>query len=186
VHTALLTLAIGLPLFISQPDLSRAAGHPLTAIFYALTLTIGLPFLLLSSTSPLLQLWLARQEHSGVTWKLFALSNAGSLLALVLYPTIIEPHFSLRMQRGSWITGFEVYAILSAVIAWRVQRSSSRTEAEPPRAGDAAKSSGPREAALVSASRRGGDPVVRRHQPPEPEHRCNPACCGCYRWASIC
>jgi hypothetical protein len=63
VHTALLTLAIGLPFFISQPDLSRAAGHPLTAIFYALTLTIGLPFLLLSSTSPLLQLWLARQQH---------------------------------------------------------------------------------------------------------------------------
>jgi hypothetical protein len=140
VHTALLTLAIGLPLFISQPDLSRAAGHPLTAIFYALTLTIGLPFLLLSSTSPLLQLWLARQEHSGVTWKLFALSNAGSLLALVLYPTIIEPHFSLRMQRGSWITGFEVYAILSAAIAWRVQRSSSRAVAEIPSAGDAAKS----------------------------------------------
>jgi hypothetical protein len=141
VHTSLLALAIGLPLFISQPDLSRAAGHPLTAIFYALTLTIGLPFLLLSSTSPLLQLWLARQEHSGVTWKLFALSNAGSLLALLLYPTVIEPHFSLRMQRGWWMTGFEVYAILSAVIAWRVQRSSSRTETEPPRPIDAEKSS---------------------------------------------
>src|ERR1700728_2270315 len=45
VHTALLGLAMGLPLFIAPPDLSGAAGHPLTAIFYALTLTIGLPFL---------------------------------------------------------------------------------------------------------------------------------------------
>jgi hypothetical protein len=144
VHTALLTLAIGLPLFISQPDLSRASAHPLTAIFYALTLTIGLPFLLLSSTSPLLQLWLARQEHSGVPWKLFALSNAGSLLALVLYPTVIEPHFSLRMQRGSWMTGFEVYAILCATIAWRVQRSSTRassgTVAETPSTSETPKS----------------------------------------------
>jgi hypothetical protein len=140
VHTALLGLAIALPLFISQPDLSQASGHPLTAIFYALTLTIGLPFLLLSSTSPLLQLWLARQEHSGVPWKLFALSNAGSLLALVLYPTVIEPHLSLRMQRGWWMTGFEGYAMLSAIIAWRVQRTSSRTEAEAPSAGHTQKS----------------------------------------------
>src|ERR1700739_2308271 len=82
LHIALLALAALLLAVVAQPDLSRAAGHPLTAIFQALTLTIGLPFLLLASPSPLLQLWLAREERGGVPWRLFALSNAGSLLAL--------------------------------------------------------------------------------------------------------
>src|ERR1700733_10198521 len=90
VHLALLALAAGMAASIAQPGLSRAAGHPLTAIFAALTLTIGLPFLLLASTSPLLQLWLAREERAAMPWRLFALSNAGSLLALALYPTVIE------------------------------------------------------------------------------------------------
>jgi spermidine synthase len=127
LHTALLTLAGSLLIVQAQPNLSHAASYPLAAIFWTLTQTIGLPFLLLSSTSPLLQLWLARQEQTGVPWKLFALSNAGSLLALIFYPMLVEPHLSLKMQRGWWASGFEVYAILSAIIAWRFQRSSTRS-----------------------------------------------------------
>ena len=127
LHTALLALAGALLIVQAQPNLGHAASYPLAAIFWTLTLTIGLPFLLLSSTSPLLQLWLARQEQTGVPWKLFALSNAGSLLALIFYPTLIEPHLSLKMQRGLWAAGFEVYAVLCATIAWRVQRSSTGT-----------------------------------------------------------
>ena len=121
VHLALLVLAAALLVLVARPDLSGAASHPQRAIFTALTLTIGLPFLLLASTSPLLQLWLAREEQRGVPWKLFALSNAGSLLALVLYPTVIEPHFSLRVQREAWGCGFAVYAMVCSVIAWRVR-----------------------------------------------------------------
>src|ERR1700728_3159354 len=91
-HIALLVVAAALPVLVAPPDLSHASDHPLTAIFRTLTLTIGLPFLLLASTRPLLQLWLARAEQGSVLWRLFALSNAGSLLALALYPTVIEPH----------------------------------------------------------------------------------------------
>jgi SAM-dependent methyltransferase len=122
IHIALLVLAVVTLGLVAQPDLSNAAGHPLTAIFRALSLSIGLPFLLLASTSPLLQLWLARREQSRVPWKLFALSNAGSLLALALYPSLIEPHLSLAIQRKAWVIGFAVYAVLCAAIAWLMRR----------------------------------------------------------------
>lgn len=65
LHTALLAIAAAMLAVVALPDLSHAAGHPLTAIFQALTVTIGLPFFLLASTSPLLQLWLAREAGSG-------------------------------------------------------------------------------------------------------------------------
>lgn len=120
-HIALLVIASALLLLVGQPDLSRASGHPLTAIFQALSLTIGLPFLLLASTSPLLQLWLAREENAGVPWRLFALSNAGSLLALLLYPTLIEPHLSLSTQRAAWGCGFALYAFLSLIVQLRIR-----------------------------------------------------------------
>jgi hypothetical protein len=133
LHIALLAVAAALLVLVGRPDLSGAASHPQTAIFVALTLTIGLPFLLLASTSPLLQLWLAREQHSGVPWKLFALSNAGSLLALVLYPTAIEPHLSLSVQREAWGCGFALYAMVCAAIAWRVRGRDA--EPEPAAAG---------------------------------------------------
>jgi spermidine synthase len=138
LHISLLVVAVAALGLVAQPDLSQAADHPLTAIFYALTLSVGLPFLLLASTSPLLQLWLARREQSGVPWKLFALSNAGSLLALALYPAAIEPHLSLANQRKAWGIGFAIYAALCAVIAWLTRKpeggraASSENEAEGP------------------------------------------------------
>jgi len=81
-------------------DMSRASQHPISAIFAALALSIGLPFLALGATSPLLQVWLARLETSGIPYRLFALSNLASLLALALYPTLIEPHLTLKAQRS--------------------------------------------------------------------------------------
>ncbi|MFP5228827.1 MAG: spermidine synthase [Acidobacteriota bacterium] len=131
LHIALLVAAAVLLLVVARPDLSGAASHPQSAIFAALTLTIGLPFLLLAATSPLLQLWLAREEQSGVPWKLFALSNAGSLLALVLYPTAIEPHLSLSLQRKLWACGFGLYAVVCAVIAWRVRGGDAEATGVP-------------------------------------------------------
>jgi SAM-dependent methyltransferase len=121
LHIVLLALAAAALVGIAQPDLSQASSHPLTAIFGALSQTIGLPFLLLASTSPLLQLWVAREERGGVPWRLFALSNAGSLLALALYPTVIEPHLTLSCQRAAWGCGFVVYGILCAILAWRAR-----------------------------------------------------------------
>jgi len=122
-HGAIIGVAAVLLILSPQPSLAGAAAHPLTAIFAALTRSIGLPFLLLAATSPLLQYWYARQQGSAVPWRFFALSNAGSLLALVLYPALIETHFGLGMQRTLWICGFALYAILCACLAWSLRRA---------------------------------------------------------------
>jgi spermidine synthase len=140
VHLALLVVAAVLLVVVVRPDTSGASSHPQTAIFEVLIVTIGLPFMLLASTSPLLQLWLAREEGSGVPWKLFALSNAGSLLALALYPTVIEPHLSLSVQRKAWGCGFGVYAMVCAVIAWRAGRTQAAIVDPAPGASEAPRS----------------------------------------------
>jgi len=107
--------------------LAGASQHPVTAIFAALGLSIGLPFLALGATSPLLQVWLARIESGPIPYRLFALSNLASLLALLLYPTIIEPYFTLKAQRLVWAIGFVAFAIISAALAVRA-RNASQTE----------------------------------------------------------
>jgi hypothetical protein len=117
-------LAIAVVLLAAQklirPDLSQGSTHPVTTIFIALTLTIGLPFLLLGSTSPLLQIWLFRKQGGQVPYRLFALSNIGSLLALIAYPTLVEPHLTLKLQRTLWTVGFIVYASLCAILSRQV------------------------------------------------------------------
>jgi hypothetical protein len=118
LHLALLALAI-LALastHLFHPNLSNGTAHPVTTIFASLTLSIGLPFLLLASTSPLLQVWLANADRVPVPYRLFALSNAGSLLALLAYPTLVEPHITLNHQRILWLLGFILYAILCAIL----------------------------------------------------------------------
>jgi spermidine synthase len=105
-------------------DLNRASQHPISAIFAALALSIGLPFLALGATSPLLQVWLARLETGGIPYRLFALSNLASLLALALYPTFIEPHFTLKAQRLVWCFGFAAFVFVSAILTWRTRSAS--------------------------------------------------------------
>ena len=107
----------------------RGPGSPVTTIFLVLSVTIGLPFLLLGSTSPLLQMWFQRTEGGSVPYRLFALSNAGSLLALVAYPTIVEPNLTLQHQRVLWAVGFIGYAACCT----RLARKTQRAEREQPR-----------------------------------------------------
>ncbi len=99
--------------------------HPILTVFSALSLSIGLPFLLLGATSPLLQVWWARLESGKIPYRLYALSNLASLLALGLYPTVVEPHLTLRAQRLTWTCGFAVFAILSAALAFKTRRVAS-------------------------------------------------------------
>jgi hypothetical protein len=112
--TAVVLLAVQI---IHRPNLSQGADHPVTTIFLALTVTIGLPFLLLAATSPLLQVLLARSEGGKIPYRLFALSNTGSLLALIAYPTLVEPNLTLKLQRVLWSAGFVLYAVLCAMLA---------------------------------------------------------------------
>jgi hypothetical protein len=132
LYLALLAIAVALlaaQRFI-RPDLSQGSAHPVTTIFLALTLSIGLPFLLLGSTSPLLQIWLFRKQGGQVPYRLFALSNVGSLLALIAYPTLVEPHLTLKLQRTLWAAGFIVYAVLCAILSRQIPATMQPTPQE--------------------------------------------------------
>jgi spermidine synthase len=110
-----------------RPELRASTDHPIRSVFLLLTTLIGLPFLALSATNPLLQAWYARGHGRGKTggevsaaappYRLFALSNFGSLLALIIYPWLVEPRFSLHVQGLIWFAGFVVFASACSVIA---------------------------------------------------------------------
>jgi SAM-dependent methyltransferase len=98
---------------------------------YMLTATIGLPFVILSATSPLLQSWLSRRGDEAPYW-LFAVSNLFSLAALLAYPAIVEPSLNLSRQSVYWSIIFALFALVCAGVAWQ----SRGTPAIAPSAAD--------------------------------------------------
>lgn len=117
VHTALLAAALLLlPVMPGERWKPSGTGDPAWQILAMLAAVLGLPYFLLSATSPLLQKWLARDGSE--PYRLFALSNVGALLALAAYPLLIEPRISTRTQDLWWSYGFAVFAVLCGVAAW--------------------------------------------------------------------
>lgn len=108
--------------------LDGGSNHPILAVFAVLTGTIGLPFLALGTTSPLMQVWWARLHKAAIPYRLFALSNLASLLALASYPTLIEPRFTLRTQRVAWCCGFAMFAVVTGTLAWRARSAGEVLE----------------------------------------------------------
>ena len=90
---------------------------PAARIFLLLTVSIGLPFFILSASGPLLQAWFARSYRVGSPYRLYALSNLGSLLALVTYPFIVEPALTLKAQTIAWSILFAGFAAGVALCA---------------------------------------------------------------------
>jgi spermidine synthase len=129
-HIVLLTAAL-LSLWLRlRPDPAATTWHPVLSILGLLTATIGLPFLALAATSPLLQAWFTRTGAERTPpWWLFALSNAGSLLALLLYPAVIEPGMALRSQGIAWSAGFCAFAALCGALALQSRRAASSGDA---------------------------------------------------------
>src|SRR5215472_3537996 len=84
-----------------------------------LGITVGLPYFLLSSTSPLLQAWYARTHSGGIPYRLFALSNLASMLALLTYPFLVEPNLTSHAQAIAWSAGFAGFVAICALTAWR-------------------------------------------------------------------
>lgn len=105
----------------SIPDIQ----DPTSAIGYLLVLTTGLPYLLLASTSPLLQSWLNLGKSAASNYRLFALSNFGSMLALLSYPLVIEPNLSLDLQLTIWIVTFCFFAFSCALAAFATMKVQS-------------------------------------------------------------
>jgi len=136
LHTALLLLATASAILWTVHSTGLNSTHPIASIFLALGASIGLPFLMLGATSPLLQAWLARLQSGVVPWRLYALSNLASLLALALYPTLVEPHLTLHVQRQLWCCGFAAFALISALLAWKT-RAQTQSPSQPEQTAEA-------------------------------------------------
>jgi hypothetical protein len=123
VHVGLLLLALGtLPIIPSEGWKPLGSGDPTWRILGLLVVCVGLPYLLAASTGPLLQGWLGRVAPGRSPYRLYALSNLASLLALLTYPVLVEPALTRRMQATVWSIGFDIFAILSAASAFAARR----------------------------------------------------------------
>jgi hypothetical protein len=117
VHIVLLALCVlVLPIGVAATAGTFRLEHPNVWLLWVLTLSLGAPFVLLSSTGPLLQVWFSKTTHPDADrpYFLYAASNAGSLIALVSYPFLIEPLIPLQGQSRLWSIGF---LVLIAVVA---------------------------------------------------------------------
>jgi hypothetical protein len=91
----------------------RGVDFPVWDILKILLVAIGLPYFVLATNSPLMQAWFARRYPGRSPYRLYALSNAGSLLALLTYPILIEPALTLQNQAALWSAGFGVFVLLA-------------------------------------------------------------------------
>jgi hypothetical protein len=119
IHILLLTAALLTLGLHVRPDAVAVSYHPALTVFRVLATIIGLPYLALSATTPLLTAWYANSFEHRSPYRLFALSNFASLLALAAYPLWIEPRLAMNRQTGGWTTGFLVFAVLCGAIAWQ-------------------------------------------------------------------
>ncbi len=129
VLVPLLVLPIGLPHGWKPPT----GSDPIPWLLAALALTAGLPLFVVSSTGPVIQRWFASTGHRGARdpYFLFAASNLGSLLGLLLYPALLERTLSLRDQAHVWTVGYLVLIVLTFACSVALWRSGH------PRAGEA-------------------------------------------------
>lgn len=122
VHGVLLAAGIVATLRgLSTSTAPVGIADPTLAVLWTLTMLVGLPYFILSSTGPLLQAWFAG-ETARVPYRLFSLSNLGSMLALLSYPLLVEPRMVLGEQTAAWAGGFVVFCALIAIVAapgWR-------------------------------------------------------------------
>ncbi|HEY2845365.1 MAG TPA: fused MFS/spermidine synthase, partial [Bryobacteraceae bacterium] len=140
VHCTLLAISL-ITLPIIPKDYWKPVGgtDPLWGILLLLGATVGLPYTLLSATSPLLQAWYLRARSGVIPYRLFALSNFGSMLALLSYPFLVEPNIALRLQAKLWSVGFAAFAVACGFAAWKSRngtdalQTAAQEEAKPPR-----------------------------------------------------
>ncbi len=131
----LLLASISLPIGLSALWLNSvpSSSNPAFWLLACLAGTVGLPFFIISSNGPLLQKWFSNTGLRSATdpYFLYSASNAGSFVALLSYPALLEPNFNLQLQSRIWAIGYLVLICLIAVCAfmlWRSRRSASGVE----------------------------------------------------------
>ena len=139
VHGGLLLVSLLLiPISPSLDWKPLGAENPTLRILGLLTVSIGLPYFVLSTTGPLLQAWFARERSGQVPYRLFALSNFGSMLALLAYPLAVEPIFPTLWQSYLWSGLYACFVVACALLAWRGRKGTliapqAPHEGQPPR-----------------------------------------------------
>lgn len=136
LHTILALVALLLlPITPSESWKPTGDESPTLRILLLLMASIGLPYFLLSTTGPLVQAWFARCYPQRSPYRLYALSNVGSLLALLTYPMVFEPLLATRTQSSSWGYGFIGFAALVVATGWfsirRVDSLANSESVEP-------------------------------------------------------
>jgi hypothetical protein len=137
LHAALLIgAALSFPVAISEAGagVAPSEGSPVWWLLKTLLLNVGLPFFTLSASAPLLQKWYSRTRAASASdpYFLYAASNAGSLLALLGFPLLLEPNWALRQQSRAWSLAYGALVLLviaCAAAAWRA-RSSEESAAQ--------------------------------------------------------
>ena len=120
VHAGLLLVsALVLPVYPNASWKPLSGEEPTLRILGLLAMTVGLPYFLLSTTGPLLQAWYSRRFRGAMPYRLYALSNAGSMFALLSYPVLFEPVFTTHQQAWMWSAAYGVFVVLCAVTAFR-------------------------------------------------------------------
>src|SRR5688500_13457087 len=128
IHSALLLCAIAtLPIAPSEAWKPTGEEEPVTRILILLGASVGLPYFLLAATSPLLQAWFARARPGKNPYRLFAISNFASLIALLGYPFFVEPFLGGADQVSVWSWLFAVFALLCAGVAWLTPKTDVET-----------------------------------------------------------
>ncbi len=132
-HLSLLGVSL-LFLPIAPADSWKPAADqaPLLQILLLLLATVGAPYFLLSSTGPLMQKWFSQTSPNRSPYRLYALSNIGSLLALLSYPFAFEPWLTLRQQVWSWSAVYGLYVVLAAWCAVRMLKFQPEASLGPP------------------------------------------------------
>lgn len=129
VHAFLLLLCLfTLPILPNPVWQPKPLDDPIWRLLGVLATSVGLPYALLSSTSPLLQNWYTRTREGAIPYRYFALSNAGSLIALLSYPILIEPYLSGRQQAVLWSGGFVSFAAFCIVTAAYTAKTNNAAE----------------------------------------------------------
>jgi spermidine synthase len=125
LHISLLAVsALVLPIYPGAGLKPSGTADPTWGILGLLALTVGLPYFLLSTTGPLLQAWYAREHRGAMPYRLYALSNAGSMFALLSYPVLFEPTLTTHQQAWTWSIAYGVFIALCGFTAYRTRNQA--------------------------------------------------------------
>ncbi len=119
LHSSLLLLSLLWLPWLGQITTAGTSSQPAPAIIALLFISVGGPYLMLSATGPLLQRWFSQRFPLRSPYRLYALSNLGSLGGLISYPFLVEPWLPLAQQNLLWAGGYGLFSLLCLALLWR-------------------------------------------------------------------